>query len=173
MKFEQSYLNKEYVEFVLTIFEAWTFFKFPSPGIRSKNLETKEIVSYHFYTLSHPALNLLWNLFITTGKKSYKPDTIQKYLNFEGFSHWIMCDGSLNRRHKYMTLHTEGFSKQEQLQICVELNQKFGLHSKIMKKNKKYWMIYIPKYDVENVLCNFITLPHFMAYKLPVISQNF
>lgn len=72
-----------------------------------------------------------------------------------------------------MTLHTEGFSKQEQLQICVELNQKFGLHSKIMKKNKKYWMIYIPKYDVENVLCNFITLPHFIAYKLPVISQNF
>lgn len=45
MKFEQSYLNKEYVEFVLTIFEAWTFLNFPAQVFVVKIWKLKRLLA--------------------------------------------------------------------------------------------------------------------------------
>jgi len=111
IKFEQSYLNKEYLEYVLHILEKWTFYKSPSPSTRKKGFKQGEISSYYFYTLSHPAFNPLWDMFMIDGKKRYKEGTILNYLNSEGLAHWIITDGSLNIHKEYITLHTENFNK--------------------------------------------------------------
>lgn len=59
-----------------------------------------------------------------------------------------MGDGSLNKRDKILTLHTENYSEESNIIIKNELNKKFNLECTVgvsYKNNKQYYMIYIPK----------------------------
>jgi len=55
-----------------------------------------------------------------------------------------MGDGSLNKDRKTMILHTQSYTKTENLILSRELNEKFGFSSvrrEVIKHKKKYFVI--------------------------------
>lgn len=83
-----------------------------------------------------------------------------------------MSDGSLEPKYKKsLLLHTQGFSPEENLILSGELNEKFGLHTTVVKhynKGEVYSIIFIPTKDA-SLLLNLIEpymIPS-MEYKLP------
>lgn len=59
-----------------------------------------------------------------------------------------MGDGSLSKKLQIATLHTQSFSKECNLNMIKELNQKFDLNCTLgthNKGNRKYYVINIPK----------------------------
>lgn len=70
-----------------------------------------------------------------------------------------MGDGSLKKKDNILVLHTEGFSKENNELISLTLNEKFNLHSYIVKShikstNKIYYLIYIPNKDRDFIINN-------------------
>jgi hypothetical protein len=49
-----------------------------------------------------------------------------------------MGDGSLNKDKKTLILHTQSYTKIENLILSKELNEKFGLRSEVIEHKKKY-----------------------------------
>lgn len=66
--------------------------------------------SYSFRTFAHPAFDVFWELFMVSGKKTYKAGTILKHLDAIGLSYWIADDGSLHKKSNELILHTQSFS---------------------------------------------------------------
>lgn len=69
LKFEQGYLHKAYVEKLCVFFKAWTVYTKPYVYFAKKGVRSGLPKSYGFRTLSHPAFDVLWNLFMLSGKK--------------------------------------------------------------------------------------------------------
>jgi hypothetical protein len=57
------------------------------------------------------------------------PGCVTYYCSTRSLAYWIMCDGSLQKGGKCMILHTQGYTKDENLLLSYELNQKFGFHT--------------------------------------------
>lgn len=167
IKIEQGYKHKTYVEHLNVLFKDWTFFKEPYAYIAKKGKRQGQIKSYSFRTFAHPAFDILWNLFITSGKKTYQTGTVTKYLNGIGLSYWIADDGSLHKKSNEIILNTQSFSYEENVQICKELNQKFNLHAKVLNHKKKYWVLYIPASDAAILRTYLVHLPVSMQRKMP------
>lgn len=133
--------------------------------------KTNKIKSYYFKTFTHPTFLELYNLFyIDNNTKNINKNFILNNINEISLSYWIMGDGSLNKRDKIITLHTENFNKESNIIIRDELNEKFNLESTIhssIKNNKTYYMIAIPKRNlsiIQNLTNNYII--ESMKYKI-------
>ena len=79
-----------------------------------------------------------------------------------------MCDGSLQKDHKTMILHTQSFNYETNLIVSKELNVKFNLNSEVIVHKHNYYVIKIPKENTKKL--NKIITNHIidsMKYKLP------
>jgi len=75
IKFEQDRVHKEYLFELFTLFKDWTLAKQPYEYIPTKTKGTHirgKVKSYSFRTISHPAFNPIYDLFLVNGKKIYK-----------------------------------------------------------------------------------------------------
>ena len=101
-----------------------------------------EVKSYWFKTFSHKSFSVIWDLFYNTSngvtKKTINSGTILNHLNEVGLAYWVMGDGSLHREGRVLTLHTQGFSHDENKIMSEELNLKFGFKSKVVKHKNKF-----------------------------------
>lgn len=167
LKMEQGYKHKKYVEELCSLFKDWTFYKEPYAYVAKKGKMEGEIKRYSFCTFAHPAFYIFWELFIVSGKKTYKAGTILKYLDSIGLSYWVADDGSLHKKSNEFILHTQSFSYSENLQMCEELHKKFLLHAKVVSHKKKYWVIYIPASDASLLRTHLKHLPVSMTHKMP------
>lgn len=167
MKIEHGPLQKDYVNHLcIQIFPDWTWFPEPSHYIGIDKRTNKKRESYYFYTFKHEAWNFQWEVFMTTGKKTYQKGSITKYQCPIGFCYWFFDDGSLDSTG-YMKQHTEGFCYNDQLLISEELNQKFGLETKVIHRGKNYYLIYIPKRNSHIIKRFMQQVPRLMPYKVP------
>jgi hypothetical protein len=185
LKFEQSKIQYPFIHNLWRLFNNYTFMN--EIGIRYKNNEIKSPHgprggrSFYFKTFTHPTFSYLYNLFYINGKKTINKvptgphlegpvDFILNNVNEISLAYWIMGDGSLNKRDKILTLHTESFSKESNEIISKELNEKFNLNSKVgisKSKNKIYYMIYIPRKDLNNIkILSNIYIISSMKYKI-------
>ena len=79
-----------------------------------------------------------------------------------------MGDGSLHREGRVLTLHTQGFTEEENSILSSELNSKFGLNSKVIVHKTHMTVIQFPTIDA-NTLHDLISpyvIPS-MKYKVP------
>jgi len=163
LKFEQGFKNKIYIFHLFEQFKGWTFYK--EPYIRKSKRDINLIHSYSFQTFSHPAFQSLWDSLMISEKKRIEKGFITKNLTLIGLAYWIADDGSYHREKKYLVLHTQSFSKEENEILSLELNQKFHLNSKVMRHKKIYWVLYFPPKDVIT-LKTLLVMPPSMEYKL-------
>lgn len=169
IKFEQGYKQKEFVFHLFDMFSPYCFME--KAALRyTKNGDIK---SYWFKTFSFPCFTRLYHLFYekkrTKHGKIVKKGLITDYLTPQGLAYWIMCDGSLQKDHKTLILHTQSFSYQENLMLSLELNEKFNLNSHVISHKVKYFVIEFPKQDSQrlNELISCFMIPS-MMYKVPV-----
>ena len=175
IKFEQGYKQKFFIEDLFDKFKLYTFMD--KLGIRYQKNDKFTIKSYWFKTYSHETFTDLWKIFYIPyinidGKEKYKksviPGLITKELDEISLAYWIMCDGSLQKDHKTLILHTQSFNYDTNLIISKELNVKFNLNSEVIVHKHNYYVIKIPKENSKN-LNNFIKnhIIDSMKYKLP------
>jgi hypothetical protein len=73
---------------------------------------------------------------------------------------------------KTLILHTQSYTKTENLILSKELNEKFNFMTEVISHKKIYWVIKFNSKDAP-ILNNLIT-PHVhstMAYKIPICSS--
>ena len=166
VKFEQGYTQERFVEHLFELFKQYCFILQTGTRIE-KHCPRKGLVkSFWFKTFSHKSFTEVLKIFYITGKKTIQPGLVIKYVTRKSLAYWIMCDGSLNGNT--MILHTQSYSHSENILLSLELNQKFDLHSQVIKHKGKYWVIKIPSEDAK--LLRSLIAPYIipsMEYKLP------
>lgn len=139
------------------------------PGVRFEK-NTQIIKSYWFKTFSHQEFTKLCHLFYEErgGKKKILPHTIANHLDGRALAYWLMSDGSLEKGRKSWIIHSQGFSKCENLLAVKELNKKHGLQCPLIPHKGKYWVIKASSNDCGKI-CDLVykhMIPS-MLYKLP------
>ena len=172
LRFQQGYKNKLYFEHLFSIFKDWSWYTSPTVNVPLKGVRIGLPKSYCFSTFTHAAWLPLQEIFIVKGKKTYVAGTILKYLCGVGLSYWICDDGCICTHTGVLRLHTEGFTQEENIQICKELNQKFNLESYVVR-DRNYWKIYIPRRNILHVIPALLEkaitkIPECMSYKLNI-----
>ena len=169
IKFEQGYKQKEFLYHLFDLFSDYTFMEKPSQRIDLNPEKQGSIKSFWFRTFSHYSFTELWNLFHKNSKKEICKNLITDYLTPIGFAYWVMCDGSLQKSKNCLIIHTQGFTKSENLLAVNELNQKWGLNCEAILHKQKYWVIKTDVKDVKIIysLLNPYLIPS-MIYKLPL-----
>lgn len=171
VKFEQGANQKEFLFHLFQECKGYCFIT--EPKIRKYIHGTKqgEVKSYWFKTFSHKSFSIIWNIFYTTSngitKKTINPGVILNHLDEVGLAYWVIGDGSLHRERRVLTLHTQGFSHDENKMISEELNLKFGFKSKVVKHKNNFVVQFVT--NDANKLYELIK-PHLiptMQYKLP------
>jgi hypothetical protein len=79
-----------------------------------------------------------------------------------------MCDGYLHQKQNILTLHTEGFTQEETQIASRELTLKVGLHTQVMSRRAKYFVIQLPTADAFRV--RDLVTPYMLecfSYKIP------
>lgn len=173
MKQEQGAVHEDYLFEQFELYREWTTYKTPYEYIPSHTRGTYTagvVKSYSFRTITHPAFNRVYDLFMVNGKKCYKEGTITNHQSSVGLSYWIRDDGSLQKNNEVI-LRTMGFTKEENIQMVKELNMKFKLHRKVVKA-KNHFAIYIPASDVPVLRKHLVYLPDSMKYKMPVVKDG-
>ena len=171
IKFEQGYKQKDFLYHLFNTFSKYTFMDVPGQRI-SFDKEGKPFIKSHWFkTFSYYNFTELWNLFCKNGKKGIVENLINKHLSPIGFAYWVMCDGSLQKSKKEILIHTQGFTKFENLLAVKELNQKYGLNCRVVVHKHKYWVIKTHPKDAETLhsLLKPFLIPS-MMYKLPHIK---
>lgn len=118
-----------------------------------KNVDKRgNSIMYNMYTLSHPDLIDLYNLFYQNRKKEIKYE-ILNYMTNLSLAVWFMDDGTKINNSSYR-FSTEGFTLEENLILKDILKNKFKLDSKVCnysRKNKKYHYLYLDKKSSEKM----------------------
>lgn len=154
IKFEQSKMQYFFIYNLFYLFKSYTF----SSHINVR-LKKNEIKSFYFKTFTHQTFLNLYNKFYINGKKIITKDLILNEIDYVALAYWIMGDGSFKNKENTLILHTEGFSKENNELISLTLNEKFNIHSYIVKShikstNKTYYLIYIPNKDKNFIIKN-------------------
>lgn len=79
-----------------------------------------------------------------------------------------MGDGALHREGRVLTLHTQGFTKEENNILSAELNQKFGFHTRVLvHKNNSYVLQFSTKdaNNLHDIISSHVITS--MKYKVP------
>ena len=105
--------------------------------------------TYTNISVNHPITEQtkkLHNLFYNNGKRTVK--NLLHLITPKGLAFWYMDDGSLNISKRVSTLHTEGFSLEDNKLIVQYFKDAFGISSKILKRKDKE--LYYISFDVKN-----------------------
>lgn len=173
IKFEQGYLQEEFLFHLFSLFKEYCFMIEPGKRIQLSGDRKGLIKSFWFKTFSHVYFDSLWDLFYNysssskTTIKNINKGLISNHLTERGLAYWIMGDGSLNK--KSMILHTQSYSEEENLILSTELNEKFEFKTKIVPHKNKYWVIVFNSEDT--VFLSKLIKPYMipsMKYKLPI-----
>jgi hypothetical protein len=165
IKFEQSFQQKDFLFHLFTLWDLYTFMEMPGQRLDHKS---QTIKSFWFKTFSHYSFTLLWENFYKNGKKVLPDNLILNSLTPLGFAYWIMCDGSLQKCKKVLIIHTQGFTKEENLLAVKDLDKKWGLNCKVIPHKSQYWVIKTSSQDIPvlRTLLKPYLIPS-MLYKLP------
>ena len=87
IKFEQSYIHKDYLFYLFDLFKLYTFHEKPYSRLEIRGIRKNLIKSFSFRTFTHPTFNNLWDLFIINGKKSIKEGLILDHLSDLGLTY--------------------------------------------------------------------------------------
>lgn len=178
VKFEQGYKQKDFLNYLFTIFKKYVFMKKPGIRIHLNGKNCGKIKSLWFKTFSHICFTKIYNIFYRKiniknkmyNKKKICEKIILKYLTYKGLAYWIMCDGSLQKNKKTMILHTQGFDEKENYILSNELNIKFNLNTKVIIHKKKYYVIKINYLDLCKIILKIQKYIHsIFKYKMPKI----
>lgn len=90
----------------------------------------------------------MWENFYKNGKKVLPDNLILNSLIPLPFAYWIMCDPSLQKCKKILIIHTQPFTKEENLLAVKDLNKKWGLNCKVIPHKSQYWVIKTSSQDV-------------------------
>lgn len=173
IKFEQGYIQEEFLIHLFSLFKSYCFMVEPGKRIDLYGERKGLIKSFWFKTFSFYSFDEIWNLFyIKSNDKAIK--TIQEglilnHLTDRGLAYWIIGDGSLQKDRKTMILHTQSYTKTENLILSRELNEKFGFSSEVILHKKKYFVIKFNSKDaitLHNLIKPYII--ESMKYKIPV-----
>lgn len=191
IKFDQGYVQREFLLHLFFKFKSYCFMLEPGKRIISSGPQKGNIKSLWFKTFSHFSFTEIWDLFYVKthslpvsqashrvaveGKIKRAGKTIQEGLILNnltnvGLAYWIMGDGSLQSNKKTMILHTQSYTKTENLILSKELNEKFKLNSEVIRHKKIYWVIKFKSKDaviIKNLIEPFI-IPS-MVYKIPLV----
>ena len=174
IKFEQGYLQEEFLFHLFDLFKGYCFMIEPGKRIELHGDRKRLIKSFWFKTFSHIYFDPLWDLFYKTSSiskttlKTINKGLILNHLSERGLAYWVMGDGSLNK-NKIMILHTQSYSKESNLILSEELNKKFGFKTKVIPHKQKYWVIIFNSEDT--ILLSKLIKPYIipsMNYKLPI-----
>lgn len=169
IKFEQGAKQKEFIQHLYDQFRGYTFMQ--SLGVRYSNSTIK---SYWFKTFSHSTFTKVYTLFYCNGKKCISSNLISDHLEDLGFAYWIMGDGSLHREGRVLTLHTQGFTLEENDMLSKQLNRKFGLNSTVKVHKTKYFVVQFPAKDANRlhvILSKYVI--DSIKYKLPRVEDTY
>jgi hypothetical protein len=178
IKFEQGYLQEEFLLHLFNIFKLYCFMIEPGKRITLRGSRKGLTKSLWFKTFSYYSFTEIWNLFYIKEDSSNKivkkiqEGLIKNNLTARGLAYWVMGDGSLQSDKKTMILHTQSYTKTENLILSNELNEKFNFMTEVISHKKIYWVIKFNSKDAP-ILNNLIT-PHVhstMAYKIPICSS--
>jgi intein/homing endonuclease len=121
--------------------------------------------------------NFLNAFFDNNGKKIITKN-IEQWLSPRALALWYMDDGSLNieKTGFYVSLHTEGFTLNENNILSTILKEKYNIDSKVSTYNKRGNILYYLRLnkDNSNKFINFIKdyVPLCMQYKIPENYRN-
>lgn len=132
IKFEQGYKQKEFLYHLFDLFSLYTFMDVPGQRIDLHSKRKGLVKSFWFKTFSHYSFTELWHLFRRNEKKEISENLITDYLTPIGFAYWIMCDGSLQKSKNCLIIHTQSFTKLENLLAAKQLNNKWGLRCEVI-----------------------------------------
>lgn len=168
IKFEQGAKQKEFLFHLFSLFEKYCFMTEPGIRVHNNGPNKGQIKSYWFKTFSHISFSAIWDLLFINNKKTISANIVKDHLTVVGLAYWIMGDGSLHREGRVLTLHTEGFIKDESTMLSDELNVKFGFHTKVVASKQKYHVIQFSTKDANKLHDMIIDLviPS-MKYKVP------
>jgi LAGLIDADG DNA endonuclease family len=142
IKFEQGYKQEEFLRHLFILLKSYCFMV--EPGFRYTLSGNRKglIKSLWFKTFSHYSFTSIWNLFYVKSGDSFKkriPESLVKEeISKRGLSFWIMADGSLQKDKKTMILHTQSYTKEENLILSKELNDKFNFHTIVIPHKRIY-----------------------------------
>jgi len=105
----------------------------------SFNLRRTNLGYLFFESRIYPCLNYYCNLFYRNGKKEVNRVILEK-VNELGLAIWYMDDGSYKKRYKRCSLHTNGFTYDENLIIKTWFESRWNIYPKIYfhKEPKRY-----------------------------------
>lgn len=173
IKFEQGYIQEEFLIQLFSLFKSYCFMVEPGKRIDLYGERKGLIKSFWFKTFSFYSFDEIWNLFYIKSNdkaiKTIQEDLILNHLTDRGLAYWIMGDGSLNKDKKTMILHTQSYTKTENLILSRELNEKFGFRSEVILHKKKYFVVKFNSKDaltLHNLIKPYII--ESMKYKIPV-----
>jgi len=168
IKFEQGYKQEAFLYHLFHQFQLYSFMEEPGKRVDLRGKRLGCIKSFWFKTFSHCSFTKLWRLFYdtTTKRKSISNGLVLNHLTAEGLAYWIMCDGSLQNNGKTMILHTQGYTRDENILLSRELYLQFGLNSKVIPHKSKYSVIEIAAKDSE-LLLNLVK-----PYIIPSMEYN-
>ena len=160
--FSQSFKNFPYLWFVWTILSPLCSLV---PYVQFKIKNGRSFMTVIIQTRAYKVLNDLYNIFVINGIKIV-PFNIYDLLNDIALAHWIMCDGSRQRRG--LVLCTDNFSNYDVARLMNVLLIKYDIKSR-MHFNNKMPRIYIPGSEINKVKT--LVMPHmctFSLYKLGI-----
>lgn len=166
LKVEQSFKQKEFVDWLYAEFKAWT-------NQEPKKRIVRDLVRYGFTTYSHGNLRFYGQQFYSKGKKVI-PKTIGKLLTPATLAVWFMGDGSWkSQKHKTFIIHTLGYTKSDLQRVQEVLEIKLGIKTSLHMQKGKYWRLYIisESADTFKKLVEPYILPS-MKYKLGNIDAQ-
>ena len=136
-------------------------------GVRKGLVKPKP---FRFKTFSHPFKARVYNLFYKGERiKEISERLITDWLTARGLAYWIMCEFPSKKRGKSLIIHTKGFTRQENDIAAGELNQKWGLHCRVIFHKQRYCVIQIDAKDASRFRS--LLLPYLipsMQYKCPL-----
>ena len=157
MRFEQSIIHKEYLEY---LFERFKYLSTINASVRTAERKTFDTSSVYFTTRQLTSITELHNLFYKEGKKIV-PLNIGSLLTEKSLAYWAMDDGD-NHRSGYI-LNTSGFTLDDVKVLQAVLYDNWELETSIHSRNRLY-----VNSNSKNKLLNLIR-PHFhhsMLYKI-------
>jgi len=172
IKFEQGYLQEEFLLHLFEIFKSYCFMEAPGRRVDLNGPRQGLTKSLWFKTFSYYSFTAIWNLFYTQcGDKFTK--TIPKglvlnHLTPRGLAYWVMGDGSLHQ--KTMILHTQSYTRLENFILSEELNAKFGFATEVISHKEIYYCVKFNSKDalmLHNLIKPYVHSS--MAYKIPKV----
>lgn len=167
IKFEQGYQQEFFVMHLFDLFKAYCFMLMPGKRMDTSSGVRKGLVkSYWFKTFSHYSFSAIWDMFYVDGKKVITEGLVMNHVTDVSLAYWVMGDGALDGQ--VMTLHTQGYSGDENRIISNELNAKFGFNTEVIKHKGKYFVVRFASSDGPKL--HKLIAPHMLPgflYKLP------